>query len=47
MRHSRSTRGTRAAKAKRAKSFADTQRKAAKVVRELHKQAVPAYDVWQ
>ena len=44
MRHSRSARGTKAAKVKRAKSFADTQRKAAKAVR---KQAVLAYEVWQ
>lgn len=47
MRHSRSKKGTKAAKVKRAKSFADTQRKAAKVVCELRKQAVLAYDVWQ
>lgn len=47
MRHSRSTQGAKAAKSKRARSYTDTQRKAAKVVRELHKQAVPAYAVWQ
>lgn len=47
MRHSRSAQGTKAAKVKRARSYTDTHRKAAKVVRELHKQAVLAYDVWQ